>query len=251
MAVKRRCIAFSWRHLTGYQRTINGYLILKMNSAQQHNQPPFTRKSVFLVTRFLLLAAAALPFGCLLADLYGIRMMHHLGLFLIPSGIGLLLFAGYHRSSKAWLEKPSTWVVHGTIAGLLATAVYDIFRVPFALSGIPLFRPINRFGEMLLAQGEAEWKISLFGWSFHFLNGACLGVMFFAILSLCSGRKPMVVALLWLTVVEGILLTVPYAKYFNIELSAQFAGISEAAHLAFGATLGFYAKKCIGSNGSQ
>src|SRR5258707_14764392 len=91
----------------------------------------------------------------------------------------------------AWRKRgqlPARWIVQGAIGGLVAAAAYDLFRLPFVLHGAPLFKVFPRFGELLLGNTELRWLVQLLGWSYHFSNGAALGIMILSLVTKPSGK---------------------------------------------------------------
>jgi hypothetical protein len=62
------------------------------------------------------------------------------GCWVLPPATALLVYiACRHRGRVANLDSPYTWIVQGAMAGVVAAGVYDLYRLPFVLSGAPLF----------------------------------------------------------------------------------------------------------------
>lgn len=161
---------------------------------------------------------------------------------LIPAIVALIAIAIFGRESKneLWREA-STFVVQGTIAGLIAAVAYDLFRVPFVMMGYPLFKVFPEFGKMLLGADGPNWLVQFLGWTYHFSNGAALGIMFLAMLPRAwSKRSTLVVAgAAWAMGVETILLLTPYRDFFKILMPfVTFLLLTASAHLIFGIVLG-------------
>src|SRR6185503_19219562 len=142
-----------------------------------------------LSTRAVVFALAFLSFACLLGQFYGFWTMRFFGCAVLPPATALLVYVGYrHRRDVRDLGSPYIWIVHGALAGIVAAVAYDLYRLPFVLNGAPLFKVFPRFGELLLGATEPRWAVHTLGWTYHFSNGAALGIMFLALVSFF--RKP-------------------------------------------------------------
>ena len=111
--------------------------------------------------------------------------------------------------------------------------------------GAPLFTVFGKFGNMLLGVGKDDQPSSLalvLGWSYHFSNGAALGIMFLAMIVRPSPRLLFWGAVAWALCVEAILLMTPYASIFGLELNAWFIFLTASAHAIFGVVLGLWAR---------
>jgi len=141
------------------------------------------------------------------------------------------------------LSDPFTWIVQGAIGGLLAAVAYDLYRLPFVLSGAPLFNVFPRFGELLLGNTDPRWLVQTLGWTYHFSNGAALGIMFLAMVSFF--RRPSLFwgAVAWALFIEAMLLLTPYPTFLGLQLDGRFLFLTATAHLVFGLALGFYCHK--------
>jgi len=78
-------------------------------------------------------------------------------------------------------------------------------------------------------------------------NGAALGIMFLAIVSVF--RRPMLFwgAVAWALFVEAVLRTTPYATFFGLKLNGRFLFLTASAHLVFGIALGSYCRWKLGA----
>jgi len=195
----------------------------------------------FLSTRPVVFTLAFLSFACLLGQFFGLWTMRFFGCWVLPPATALLVcIAGRHRDRVANLNSPHTWIVHGAVAGVVAAVAYDLYRLPFVLSGAPLFQVFPRFGELLLGGTEPRWLVHSLGWTYHLSNGAALGIMFLALIS-CF-RRPSLFwgAVAWALFVETMLLLTPYPAFFGLALDGRFLFLTASAHLVFGLTLGCY-----------
>jgi hypothetical protein len=187
---------------------------------------------------------ALLSFACLLGQFYGAWTMHVFGCWVLPPATVLLAIVAFrHRAEPHTLQSPWTWIVQGTIGGLVAAAAYDLYRLPFVLNGAPLFKVFPRFGELLLGGTEPRWLVHALGWSYHFSNGAALGIMFLVLVSFAPKLSLFWGAVVWALFVEGMLLLTPYAAFFGLPLNRRFLFLTASAHLIFGLTLGWYCRQ--------
>jgi hypothetical protein len=197
-----------------------------------------------LGTRPVVFTLAFLSFACLLGTFFGFWSMRVFGCWVLPPATALLIFIAHrHRGRAAGLSSPYTWIVQGAIAGVVAAVAYDLYRLPFVLSGAPLFKVFPRFGELLLGGTEPRWLVHTLGWTYHFSNGAALGIMFLALASFF--RRPSLFwgAVAWALFIEVMLLLTPYTSFFGLALNARFLFLTATAHLVFGLVLGFYCHK--------
>jgi hypothetical protein len=197
-----------------------------------------------LKTRAVVFLLASMSFACLLGEFYGAWTMHWFGCWILPPATAALVaMAWFDRGDPA--PGPRLWIVRGAIGGILAAFAYDLYRLPFVLAGAPLFTVFGKFGNMLLGVGTDERPSSLalaLGWSYHFSNGAALGIMFLAMVVRPGPRLLFWGAVAWALCVEAILLTTPYAAIFGLELNAWFIFLTASAHAIFGVVLGLWTR---------
>lgn len=166
--------------------------------------------------------------------------------YLIPSAalifiiIGITWFLKYNNLKKQ--------IINGIVAGLVATVALEIVReTGYRLGGMAGDLP-KLMGAMLLnrfADGTDTWS-NIAGWTYHFWNGACFGIIF----SLLFGTsKPA-----W-GIVYGVILGIGFMispvtralgiGYFGLQFNDgyQFLVTVTLAHIAFGALLGFLIHK--------
>ncbi|MEO6869524.1 MAG: DUF6789 family protein [Ginsengibacter sp.] len=162
--------------------------------------------------------------------------------YLIPSAVLIFIIIGIiHFLKYKDLQKQ---IVNGIFAGIVATIALEIIReVGFRLGGMPGDLP-KLMGVMLLnrfAEGPGIWS-NVAGWSYHFWNGACFGIIF----SLLFGRANTA----W-GIVYGVVLGIGFMispvtialgiGYFGLQFNDgyQFLITVTLAHAAYGALLGF------------
>ena len=191
--------------------------------------------------RPLVFTLALLSFACLLGNFYGLWTMHAFGCLVLPPATVLLIWIAW--KTRAQPDGPHRWIVQGTLGGLIAAVAYDLYRLPFVLGGAPLFKVFPRFGELLLGASEPRWLVHALGWSYHFSNGAALGIMFLALVPRGTPRALFWGAVAWALFIEIMLLLTPYTTFFGLALTSQFILLTASAHLVFGITLGAWCRR--------
>jgi hypothetical protein len=201
----------------------------------------------WLGRRATVFVLAWLSFGCLLGQFYGLWTMRFFGCWVLPPATVLLVIVAYlHRGRPGGLGSPNTWIVQGAAGGMVAAVAYDLYRLPFVLNGAPLFQVFPRFGELLLGATEPRWLVHGLGWTYHFSNGAALGIMFLVMAS-CLRHPPLFWgAVAWALFVEAMLLLTPYASFFGLKMNGRFLFLTASAHLIFGVVLGLYCRNRVG-----
>lgn len=193
-----------------------------------------------LESRPVLWGLASLSFACLLGHFYGFWSMRVFApCVLIPATIVLVLLGLAGNSQTRFI------IFQGALAGLFAAVVYDLFRVPFVLAGKPLFSVFPQFGQLLLfgkLNGDLSFWTQVVGWAYHFQNGMALGIMGAAMFPVTASPKLRFWgSVTWATMVEIFLLLSPYYQYLGLHMPmSQFVPITLAAHLIFGAAMGWY-----------
>lgn len=186
---------------------------------------------------------ASLSFACLLGQFYSLWSMRAFApCVLLPATLLMIVLAFKGSAQTRFI------VGQGALAGLFAAVVYDLFRVPFVMAGKPLFGVFPQFGQLLLfgeLNGDTSFWPQLVGWIYHFQNGMALGIMGAAMMPASfSSTKRFWGSVAWATTVEILLLVSPYYKFLGLHLPMnQFIPITLAAHLIFGAALGWYFSK--------
>src|SRR5262245_23878278 len=202
--------------------------------------------------RLLVFTLAFLSFACLLGQFYGLWSMQWFGCWVLPPATVLLVIIAFvNRRLPAGIRSPFTWVVEGALGGVVAAVAYDLYRLYFVLQGAPLFKVFPRFGELLLGADEPRWLVHLVGWSYHFSNGAALGIMFLSLVPWESRRLLFWGAVAWALFVETMLLLTPYTAFFGLAFDVLFIFLTASAHLVFGITLGLWCRRRIRDAGSN
>src|SRR5215831_16903181 len=157
--------------------------------------------------RFAVFALASLSFACLLGHFYGFWTMHFFGCWILPPATLALAWIALASPGE-----PRTWIVQGALGGIVAACAYDLYRLPYVLTGTPLFKVFPAFGQMLLGLPGPPFAeppstaAYVLGWLYHFSNGAALGIMFLAMAGPLTPRRAFWGAVAWALLVETILL---------------------------------------------
>ena len=186
--------------------------------------------------RALAFLAAGTSIACLLLELYSVAPTKlTVPALLVPGTI--LLFCMAWKGDEALRSD----VITGCWTGLVAAFAYDLFRIPFVLSGMPLFKVFPAFGASITGLAETTAAAQAAGWLYHFSNGASFGVMYVILL----GRKRWPLGVVWALGIETGLLLSPYAKFFGIDPGAKFIVVTVLAHAIFGLVLGVLCRATV------
>jgi hypothetical protein len=202
--------------------------------------------------RIAVFALASTSIFCLLSQFYGLCPMGTFAVWILLPATALLTVLGC-ADRRGDLGRN---LLLGSLAGLLAAVAYDVFRLPFVFSAawgleriVPpmnLFKVFPRFGAMLLGQPleQASYSaaVHLLGWTYHFSNGASFGIMYLAMIG-DAGRRHWSWAVLMALGLEAAMLLTPYPSVFSIAVTPRFVAATIAAHLIFGAALGFLCQR--------
>ena len=85
----------------------------------------------------------------------------------------------------------------------------------------------------------------MLGWTYHFSNGAALGIMFLTMVRRPDPRILFWGAVAWALFIESMLLLTPYTTFFGLQLNGRFLFLTASAHLVFGLTLGWWCWKRV------
>lgn len=175
------------------------------------------------------LVCAATSISSLLLYMAGVMPLRTAGLAVLLPGM-LVLVAFWVLvafSDRGDLHRRLLW---GCWAGLLATFLYDLVRVPMVVAGVPVFKAISYFGTVFVGVPAPTVISEIVGWTYHLSNGVG-----FALMYLLWVRVPRWwTAVGWGLVLEGVMLLTPYAEVFGYKLSRQFLTITIGAHIVYG-----------------
>lgn len=125
-------------------------------------------------------------------------------------------------------------LVAGTIGGLVGTAGYDLFRVPFAALGLRLLDPIDSYGVLLLGAESSSPLSGFAGWAYHLSNGVGFGIAYAAV---ALGRRWWW-GLTWAMVLETATIATPFADAYALRGQWPLIAIAYAAHVPYGLAVG-------------
>jgi hypothetical protein len=183
-------------------------------------------------------ALAGVSILCLLGEMYGlVGMRFAVCAWLIPAAVLLFLWLIWASFQKDY--ETVTVIGGGACLGFIAAIVYDVYRIPFAMAGLPIFSVFPQFGRMILGGDAPLWGIQAAGWIYHFSNGMAFGIMYLAM----ARQKAWWWAMAWALGIEIMMLISPYPQVFGFKVTPQFLAVTLSAHLIFGLTLGLGTKR--------
>jgi hypothetical protein len=131
-------------------------------------------------------------------------------------------------------------LVTGTLGGLLGTIGYDLFRVPFVVSGLRVLAPIDSYGVLLLDAPTSSPLSGFAGWAYHFSNGIGFGVAYAAV---ALGRRRWYWGVAWALILETATLVTPFADSYGLRGKYDLIAIAYAAHVPYGLAVGWAAER--------
>lgn len=193
--------------------------------------------------RLMLLTAGFAPLVSLGLALAGVASLRTLTLLLvIPSVIAGVTLA---VRQPAWGRR----ALVGLVAGVVATATYDLLRVSLVVAG--LWRdPIVRIGQMLLAgPGASTEPAALSWWAAGYVwrylgDGGAMGAAYVTVPRL-GVRSGMVFGTLIALGLVGLLAVAPQAQEQFLQLRWSTALAALAGHLIYGGVLGGLAARWL------
>ena len=185
-----------------------------------------------------LFALASVSIVCLLAEMYQLTTMTFaVCAWLIPAAFALTIWLGW--ALKKGDRETVTVIAGGALFGFVAAIVYDVYRIPFALSGFPIFSVFPKFGRMIMGNDAPAWAVYAAGWAYHFSNGMGFGVMYMAL----GRRASPLWAVAFAVFIEVCMLLSPYPKTFGFAVTTTFLAITLSAHAIFGAAIGLQVRQ--------
>lgn len=127
--------------------------------------------------------------------------------------------------------------IAGLIAGIVATAAYDLVRFASTRAGHMEFSPFETlpvFGRLILGDGAGNPAIVVAGVAYHALNG----IMFAAAYAILLAGRSWAWGIAWGLGLEAFMIAV-YPYWLDLRpVLGDFLLISFVGHLAYGSTLG-------------
>ncbi len=143
--------------------------------------------------------------------------------------------------SRAWARRR---VAAGLVAGLVATAGYDIVRLSLVRFGNFTFWPFDVFavfGRALLGEGVDPLVLRAVGLGYHLANGTCFGVAY----TLVWGRRGPLAGLAWALALETLMVGL-YPGWLPLAgVMGEFLSVSLLGHITYGLLLGTVARRLL------
>jgi hypothetical protein len=193
-------------------------------------------------TILTLLAAAAASVSGLAIVLHALGWLplyFTVDLLGLPSLIILLLVGIYARRVDETVFFRRLWV--GVLAGVVATAGYDLSRLLIWKVGLIDFDPFVShpiFGMLITGAPVASTRAIVTGWTYHFWNGLGFAIMY----TLVAGPAHWAYAMLWALMLELAWLTaMPAAVELRLNPGLVIVGV--IGHIAYGVGLAWVARR--------
>ncbi len=185
---------------------------------------------------YTLLAVLPLASGAALL----VHVLAHVSLGLaLGAGAIILLIAG----SFVWWQMPPVYrrevaarVRIGIVAGLLATASYDLIRWITVTVFHDTFWPFDIFGvfgRAIAGTGLNPFLLTTIGITYHYLNGMCFASAY----AILFANRSWWIGILWALGLETLMLAI-YPGWLHIQAMQEFVSVSMIGHVTYGAVLG-------------
>jgi len=123
----------------------------------------------------------------------------------------------------------------GTIAGLIGTIGYDLFRLPFIYGGgLLLLSPIESYGVLATGVATSSGWTDFVGWTYHFSNGIGFAIAYAAI----AMRRHWGWGVAFAMALETATVLTPFASAYQLTGKYFVIAIAYGAHIPFGLALG-------------
>ena len=175
----------------------------------------------------------------LLAWIFGLGRFSVWFWWVSAPGLFALAAIAVFLSRRGIEPRLQTAMVAGTIGGLIGTAGYDLFRVPFAFAGYRLLAPIDSYGLLLLGAPSSNALTGFAGWAYHVSNGVGFGIAFAVV---AMGRRWWW-AVLWALVLETATVLTPFVDTYALRGKWGLIAIAYAAHVFYGVPLGRWVER--------
>jgi hypothetical protein len=131
----------------------------------------------------------------------------------------------------------------GLLAGLLATASYDLIRLVI-VSAVPMsfwpFDIFTKFGRLLVGVHASPVLAGIVGTIYHYANGIGFGVAY----TLLFKRHGVRTGLVWAAVLEAFMVSL-YPGWLHLKALDEFVSISIIGHVTYGVVLGVVAQRAV------
>jgi hypothetical protein len=162
---------------------------------------------------------------------------------LLIAGTGLVALAAGRQLDPVARARLGGRIRMGLLAGVAATAAYDVVRylvVALAQWSVRPFAVFRLFGEMIVGRGVSEPVAYAVGSTFHLVNGLGFAIGYLIVF----GRPQVWTAIAWAMVLEAVTI-IWYPSWLGITALGEFVSMSLIGHLAYGAVLGVLGKRLV------
>lgn len=132
----------------------------------------------------------------------------------------------------------------GLVAGIAATASYDLVRLALVKFGHFTFWPFDIFGvfgRALVGTAADPFVLRAAGVTYHLANGICFGIAY----SLIWGKRGPLFGLIWGLALETFMVSL-YPGWLHIDaLLGEFLSVSLLGHITYGVVLGTVAQRLL------
>jgi hypothetical protein len=153
--------------------------------------------------------------------------------------LSLLLFQVYQNKSGSARKLFLKMIRVGLLAGVVATAGYDVVRwlvVTIFHFSVRPFDTFRFFGQIILDKPVSEQAAYAVGYLYHLLNGITFSIAFFILFK----GKHWMYGVLWAYVLE-ILMLIVYPRFLNISsVMEEFTIVSCIGHTTYGTIIGLF-----------
>ena len=184
-------------------------------------------------------ALAGAPVASLLAWVFGLGRFSVWFWWVSAPGIVALAVLGVVVGRRGTDPRLHTALVAGTVGGLIGTAGYDLFRLPFAFAGYRLLAPIDSYGVLLLGAPSSSALTGFAGWAYHVSNGVGFGIAY-AVVAL--GRRWWW-GVGWAMVLETATVLTPFVDTYALRGRWGLIAVAYAAHVFYGVPLGRWVER--------
>ncbi|MGY6502146.1 MAG: hypothetical protein ACXIVQ_14780 [Acidimicrobiales bacterium] len=158
------------------------------------------------------------------------------------TGAALVLDLARRRHPKG-LAAGRRQLLIGFAAAAVAVIAYDVSRL-FLVNvlgfHIDPFKAFPFFGAGLIGQDASNTAHWIAGTVFHFVNGITFGIAY----TIWLGRRGVVWGIGYGLGLEAIMIGL-YPAWLQIDAMAEFTTVSVFGHIAYGAALGYFAKRWL------
>jgi hypothetical protein len=182
--------------------------------------------------RLVLIPVGFLPVTLIAAAAFGVAGLRDLAGYLLVPALALVV------GVLVWRPMWTSMALRALAAGIVATALYDVYRGSFLTLGLMQVDPIPHIGVALHL--DPAW---VFGYLWRYLgNGGGMAVAFFAL-----GFRGVRIGILYgLFVCSGllfVLVAAPYGQEMLFPLNTTTVVMAVGGHVIYGAALGWIATR--------